>query len=78
MKHDEKTIFLDMVKTQNNAVKRMFESIDENDVKKFHMYYIMWHVATNKLLHNKYNECGHKLCDEIQTYARNNNITIEM
>lgn len=64
--------FVSLCHNQDFAVKKMCDCIDNKNVEGFKYYFNEWHNVTSKLLHNKYNDCGHKLNDEIIQYAKNN------
>lgn len=57
------------------CIDTMFKCIDENNVNMFSIFYKMFFETRSKLYKNKYNQCGHKLCDEIENFAKCNNIS---
>lgn len=75
-KNNEKTQFHFLLNVLHNSVEYMFRAIDENNVDEFTLWFIMWKNAHKQIITNPYNDCGHKLCDEIMEYANKNNVTI--
>lgn len=60
----------------NNAVDYMFNAIDKNNVSNFTLWFTMWVNAKRDITENKYNDCNHKLCDEIMQFANKNNVNV--
>lgn len=74
-KNKTKIQFHFLLDVLNNSVNYMFRAIDENNVNDFTLWFTMWQNARKQIILNPYNDCGHKLCDEILEYANKNNIT---
>ena len=68
--------FKNLCFTMDNVVDYMFRAIDNDNVDDFTLWFKIWHGLKTDILNNKYNQCGHSLCDEIMEYANKNNVTI--
>lgn len=68
-KYDE---WIELNKKQDFAIDKMFYCMDRNNNTGFSFYFDLWHIVTSELIINPYNECGHKLCDELMDYAKTN------
>lgn len=61
--------FRELSKDMDMYCKHMFGLIDKKEVDKYPSLFLDWYNNWNKckklILHNVYNDCGHKLHDEI-------------
>lgn len=62
--------FIKLCRVQDRITNHLFHAMDKKHIEDFETLFELWHDVTSEILHNPYNECGHKLCNEVLEFAK--------